>query len=94
VIHQVGSVEAAVLARRPGVDVIIAQGVEAGGHVAGTIFPKTLRTSSKSRRAERVPNNDHFAELYAGNGAVAQRLHDLMGNEGGGRYGHLIAWRV
>ena len=42
VIHQVGSVEAAVLARRAGVDVIIAQGVEAGGHVAGTISTMAL----------------------------------------------------
>src|SRR4029077_13471091 len=32
---QVGSVVAAQEAARPGVDVIIAQGVEAGGHVAG-----------------------------------------------------------
>jgi NAD(P)H-dependent flavin oxidoreductase YrpB (nitropropane dioxygenase family) len=35
VIHQVGSVAAAETAVRAGVDVIIAQGVEAGGHVAG-----------------------------------------------------------
>src|SRR6516162_10176955 len=37
VLHQVGSVEAAVRAKQAGVDVIIAQGVEAGGHVAGQI---------------------------------------------------------
>ena len=42
VIHQVGSVEAAVRSRRAGVDVIIAQGVEAGGHVAGTISTMAL----------------------------------------------------
>ncbi len=42
VIHQVGSVEAAVRSCRAGVDVIIAQGVEAGGHVAGTISTMTL----------------------------------------------------
>jgi nitronate monooxygenase len=37
VLHQVGSVEAAVRAQQAGVDVIIAQGVEAGGHVAGEV---------------------------------------------------------
>ncbi len=42
VFHQVGSVEAAIRSRRAGVDVIIAQGVEAGGHVAGTISTMAL----------------------------------------------------
>lgn len=37
VIDQVGTVEAALRAARVGVDVIIAQGFEAGGHVAGKI---------------------------------------------------------
>lgn len=37
VVHQVGSVEAAQRSARAGVDVIIAQGFEAGGHVAGRI---------------------------------------------------------
>jgi len=35
VLHQVGSVDAAIRAKQAGVDVIIAQGTEAGGHVAG-----------------------------------------------------------
>lgn len=35
VLHQVGTVEAARLAEKAGADVIIAQGVEAGGHVHG-----------------------------------------------------------
>ena len=35
-IHQVGSVEEAMLARAAGADAVIAQGVEAGGHVRGT----------------------------------------------------------
>ena len=42
VLHQVGSVEAAVRAQRAGVDVIIAQGVEAGGHVAGEVSTMVL----------------------------------------------------
>lgn len=36
VIHQVGSVEAAVRSVTAGTDIIIAQGVEAGGHIEGT----------------------------------------------------------
>jgi NAD(P)H-dependent flavin oxidoreductase YrpB (nitropropane dioxygenase family) len=42
VLHQVGSVEAAVHAQQAGVDVIIAQGVEAGGHVAGHVSTMVL----------------------------------------------------
>ncbi len=42
VIHQVGSVEAALRAADAGVDVIIAQGVEAGGHVEGEQSTLTL----------------------------------------------------
>ncbi|HEX2281392.1 MAG TPA: nitronate monooxygenase [Thermomicrobiales bacterium] len=37
VIHQVGSVTDAMIAAGAGVDVIIAQGVEAGGHLSGTV---------------------------------------------------------
>ncbi|HEY1238600.1 MAG TPA: nitronate monooxygenase [Solirubrobacterales bacterium] len=36
-IHQVGSVEEAQAARAAGADAVIAQGVEAGGHVRGTV---------------------------------------------------------
>jgi enoyl-[acyl-carrier protein] reductase II len=42
VLHQVGSVDAAVRAHQAGVDVIIAQGVEAGGHVAGQVSTMVL----------------------------------------------------
>ena len=42
VLHQAGSVEAAVRAQRAGVDVIIAQGIEAGGHVAGEVSTMVL----------------------------------------------------
>lgn len=42
VIDQVGSVEAAQRAVKAGVDVIIAQGVEAGGHVAGQVSTMVL----------------------------------------------------
>ena len=42
VFHQVGSAAAAQDAARAGVDVIIAQGVEAGGHVAGEVTTMAL----------------------------------------------------
>jgi NAD(P)H-dependent flavin oxidoreductase YrpB (nitropropane dioxygenase family) len=42
VLHQVGSVEAAVRSKQAGVDVIIAQGVESGGHVAGQVSTMVL----------------------------------------------------
>lgn len=42
VFHQVGSVGAAIRAQQSGVDVIIAQGVEAGGHLAGEVSTITL----------------------------------------------------
>lgn len=42
VIHQVGSVEDAQRSAAAGVDVIIAQGFEAGGHVAGVVSTLTL----------------------------------------------------
>lgn len=42
VCHQVGSVSAAKRAQSAGVDLIIAQGVEAGGHIAGTVSTMVL----------------------------------------------------
>jgi len=42
VVHQVGSVSEAKEAVRAGVDIIIAQGVEAGGHVRGEVSTFTL----------------------------------------------------
>jgi NAD(P)H-dependent flavin oxidoreductase YrpB (nitropropane dioxygenase family) len=36
-IHQIGSVEEALLAQAAGADAVIAQGVESGGHVRGTV---------------------------------------------------------
>lgn len=42
VVHQVGSVTDALIAAWAGVDVVIAQGVEAGGHLAGTVSTLAL----------------------------------------------------
>ena len=41
-IHQCGSVEEAMAAHRAGADAVIAQGIEAGGHVRGTVPATTL----------------------------------------------------
>ena len=51
VLYQVGSVEDAVAAAQAGADAIIAQGVEAGGHVRGTVsslvlLPQAVRSVS------------------------------------------------
>ncbi|CAM6093361.1 unnamed protein product [Calypogeia fissa] len=42
VVHQIGSVEEAVLAAVAGVDAIVVQGVEAGGHLVGNVDLMTL----------------------------------------------------
>lgn len=42
VLHQVGSLKAALAAEAAGADVLIAQGVEAGGHVHGTVSALVL----------------------------------------------------
>ncbi|RJE87306.1 NAD(P)H-dependent flavin oxidoreductase [Paracoccus onubensis] len=51
VLHQVGTLEAASKAEKAGVDVLIAQGVEAGGHVhgrsAGLELARAVRAGSK-----------------------------------------------
>jgi nitronate monooxygenase len=42
VVHQVGSIEDAVVSAKAGVDVVIAQGFEAGGHSAGRVSTMSL----------------------------------------------------
>jgi nitronate monooxygenase len=59
-IHQGGSVEEAVAARATGADGVIAQGVEAGGHVRGTVPAAELL----ARVREAVP--DDYPVLSAG----------------------------
>jgi hypothetical protein len=55
VLHQVASVEAAVRAQRAGMDVIIAQGIEAGGHVAGEVSTMVLRQEAPRGAAMEKP---------------------------------------
>ena len=52
-IHQCGSVEEAQAAARAGADAVIAQGVEAGGHVRGTT--PALELLSRIRAAVKIP---------------------------------------
>jgi len=71
-IHQCGSVEEAMAAREAGADGVIAQGIEAGGHVRGTVPAMELL----ARIRQAVPSN--YPVLSAGDIAdaadVATRL--------------------
>jgi len=64
-IHQCGSVEEALAAREAGADAVIAQGVEAGGHVRGTVPAMELL----ARVREAVPRD--YPVLSAGGAAEA-----------------------
>lgn len=64
-IHQCGSVEEALAAREAGADAVIAQGVEAGGHVRGTV--PAVQLLARVRGA--VP--DDYPVLSAGDVADA-----------------------
>jgi nitronate monooxygenase len=96
-IHQCGSVKEALAARQAGADAVIAQGVEAGGHVRGTLPAAQLL----SRVREAVPDNypvlsaggvadasDAKTRLDAGAGAVACGTRFLMTEESGAHSGY------
>jgi NAD(P)H-dependent flavin oxidoreductase YrpB (nitropropane dioxygenase family) len=91
-IHQCGSVEEALAAREAGADAVIAQGVEAGGHVRGTV--PAMQLLARVRRA--VPDDypvlsaggiadasDVRARLDAGAEAVVCGTRFLMTEESG-----------
>lgn len=91
-IHQCGSVEEALAAREAGADAVIAQGVEAGGHVRGTVPAVELL----ARVGEAVPDDypvlsaggiadvsDVQARLDAGAEAVVCGTRFLMTDESG-----------
>jgi nitronate monooxygenase len=91
-IHQCGSVEEALAAREAGADAVIAQGVEAGGHVRGTAPAVELL----ARVREAVPDDypvlsaggiaeatDVSARLDAGAEAVVCGTRFLMTDESG-----------
>ena len=72
-IHQCGSVEEAVAAQRAGADAVIAQGVEAGGHVRGTV--PALELLERVRAA--LP--DGYPVLVAGGIATREDVAAALG---------------
>ncbi|MGH2955306.1 MAG: NAD(P)H-dependent flavin oxidoreductase, partial [Solirubrobacterales bacterium] len=92
-IHQCGSVEEALAAREAGADAVIAQGVEAGGHVRGTVSAVELLTRVRAAVARDYPvlsaggiadPSNVKARLDAGAEAVVCGTRFLMTDESGG----------
>jgi nitronate monooxygenase len=71
-IHQVGSVDEALAAREAGADAVIAQGVEAGGHVRGTI------PAAELLERIRVAVGPEYPVLSAGGVAGAGEVRDRL----------------
>jgi nitronate monooxygenase len=91
-LHQCGSVEEALAAREAGADGVIAQGVEAGGHVRGRVPAMELLTRVRGAVADDYPvlsagdiadSSDVAARLDAGAEAVVCGTRFLMTEESG-----------
>lgn len=91
-IHQCGSVEEALAAHKAGADGVIAQGVEAGGHVRGTVPAIELLARVRAAVADDFPvlsaggiadASDVTARLDAGAEAVVCGTRFLMTEESG-----------
>jgi NAD(P)H-dependent flavin oxidoreductase YrpB (nitropropane dioxygenase family) len=91
-IHQCGSVEEARAARQAGADAVIAQGVEAGGHVRGTLPAPELLALTKAAFGDGFPvlsaggvtdAEGVRARLDAGAEAVVSGTRFLMSEESG-----------
>jgi NAD(P)H-dependent flavin oxidoreductase YrpB (nitropropane dioxygenase family) len=91
-IHQCGSVGEALAAREAGADAIIAQGVEAGGHVRGTVPAMELLARIRKAVADDYPvlsaggiadASDVAARLDAGAEAVVCGTRFLLTDESG-----------
>lgn len=90
-IHQCGSVEEAVAARTAGADAVIAQGVEAGGHVRGDVSAAELLERVRSAlpgvpvlSAGGIVTSDDVRErLDAGASAAVSGTRFLMSTESG-----------
>src|ERR1700674_416274 len=91
-IHQCGSVEEALAAREAGADAVIAQGVEAGGHVRGTVPAVELLARAREAVADDYPilsaggivdASDVRVRLDAGAEAVVCGTRFLMTEESG-----------
>jgi nitronate monooxygenase len=96
-IHQCGSVEEALAAQRAGADAVIAQGVEAGGHVRGS--EPVLELLARVRRALPggypvlsaggvAERDDAAAQLGAGAEAVVCGTRFLMTTESAAHEGY------
>src|SRR4051794_3817940 len=91
-IHQVGSVEEALAAREAGADAVIAQGVEAGGHVRGQVAATELLERIKHAVGRDYPvlsaggiaeAADVTQRLDAGAEATVSGTRFLMSEESG-----------
>jgi nitronate monooxygenase len=91
-IHQCGSVEEALVARDAGADAVIAQGIEAGGHVRGTLPAAKLLTRVREVLPHDYPvfsaggiadDSDAKARLEAGADAVVCGTRFLLTEESG-----------
>jgi nitronate monooxygenase len=91
-LHQCGSVAEALRARRAGADAVIAQGVEAGGHVRGTTGALELLTQLRRRLGPGYPilsaggvadARDVRIRLDAGADAVVAGTRFLTSDESG-----------
>jgi NAD(P)H-dependent flavin oxidoreductase YrpB (nitropropane dioxygenase family) len=96
-IHQCGSVEEALAARRAGADGVIAQGVEAGGHVRGTTPALELLARIRGALPDDYPvlsaggvadSSDVATRLAAGAEAVVCGTRFLMTEESGAHPGY------
>src|SRR4051812_41247389 len=92
-VHQCGSVEEALAARAAGADGVIAQGVEAGGHVRGTVPALELLARVRGALGHEYPvlsaggiadASDARARLDAGAEAIVCGTRFLMTEESGG----------
>ena len=91
-IHQVGSVDEALTAKAAGADAVIAQGVEAGGHVRGEVPAAELLERIRSALGPSYPvlaaggivtAEDVGERLDAGAEAVVSGTRFLMSEESG-----------
>jgi NAD(P)H-dependent flavin oxidoreductase YrpB (nitropropane dioxygenase family) len=91
--HQCGSVEEALAARQSGADAVIAQGVEAGGHVRGTLPAVELLARVRDVLDDDYPvlsaggvadASDVRARVDAGAEAVVCGTRFLLSRESGG----------
>lgn len=91
-LHQCGSVEEALAAREAGADAVIAQGIEAGGHVRGTAPAMELLARTRAAVGDGFPvlsaggvtgRAEVEARLEAGAEAVVCGTRFLMSEESG-----------